>query len=255
MIPGLVSIVGAGPGDPGLLTLKGAACLREAQAVVHDALVRPELLALAPPSAVMFDAGKRDRRHILPQEDINRLLVRLSREGLRVVRLKGGDPFLFGRGGEEADALTAEGLPWELVPGVSSCLAAPAYAGIPVTDRRASSMVTVVTGNTCEGGLGPGVDWERISPQGTLVVLMGLKNLAAICERLIALGWPRGTAAAVLSSMGWDAEQVAVSDLAGLPEAARAAGAAAPAVIVVGAVVKLRERLCWRGMTETAGRA
>jgi uroporphyrin-III C-methyltransferase len=251
MIPGLVSIVGAGPGDPELLTLKGAARLREAQAVVHDALVRPELLALAPPSARLFDAGKRDRRHALPQEEINRLLARLSREGLRVVRLKGGDPFLFGRGGEEADALATEGLPWELVPGVSSCLAAPACAGIPVTDRRASSMVTIVTGNACDGGAGPGVDWDRISPKGTLVVLMGLSNLPAVCARLLGAGWPRGTPAAVLSSIGWDGERVAVSDLAGLPEAAKAAGAAAPAVIVVGEVVKLRERLRRRRAAET----
>jgi uroporphyrinogen III methyltransferase/synthase len=252
--PGLVSIVGAGPGDPGLLTLKGAERLRAAQAVVHDALVRPEVLAFAPASAALFDVGKRDRRHALPQEDINRLLARLSREGLRVVRLKGGDPFLFGRGGEEADALAGAGLPWEVVPGVSSCLAAPAYAGIPVTDRRASSMVTVVTGNACEGGANPGVDWERISPKGTLVVMMGLNNIVSICARLIASGWARGTPAAVLSSMGWDAESVAVSDLEGLPKAALAAGAAAPAIIVVGEVVKLRERLRWREKTELAGR-
>ena len=254
MTAGLVSIVGAGPGDPGLLTLRGAERLRAADAVVHDALVRPEILALAPASASLFNAGKRDRRHALPQEDINRLLVRLSREGLRVVRLKGGDPFLFGRGGEEADALTDAGLPWEVVPGVSSCFAAPAYAGIPVTDRRASSMVTVVTGNACENGAGPGVDWGRISPHGTLVVMMGLSNLEAVCAKLLNAGWPRETPAAVLSSMGWDAERVAVSDLAGLPGAARASEAAAPAVIIVGEVVRLRERLRWRAETQIAGR-
>jgi uroporphyrinogen III methyltransferase/synthase len=252
--PGLVSIVGAGPGDPGLLTLRGAERLRAAEAVVHDALVRPEVLALAPASATLFDVGKRDRRHALPQEDINRLLARLSREGLRVVRLKGGDPFLFGRGGEEAGALADENLPWEVVPGVSSCLAAPAYAGIPVTDRRASSMVTIVTGNACESGANPGVDWERISPRGTLVVMMGLKNIEAICARLIAAGWPPATPASVLSSMGWDAESVAVSDLEGLPKAALASGAAAPAVIVIGEVVKMSERLRWREKIEIAGR-
>jgi len=251
---GLVSIVGAGPGDPGLLTLKGAERLRAAEAVVHDALVRREVLALAPASASFFDVGKRDRRHALPQEEINRLLVRLSREGLRVVRLKGGDPFLFGRGGEEAEALAEAGLPWEVVPGVSSCLAAPAYAGIPVTDRRASSMVTVVTGNACENGAGPGVDWSRISPRGTLVVMMGLGNLEAVCAKLLAAGWPRETPAAVLSSMGWDAESVVVADLEGLPGAARSAAAAAPAVIVVGEVVRLRERLRRRAETQVAGR-
>ena len=245
--PGLVSIVGAGPGDPDLLTLKGAERLRGAQAVVHDALVRPELLRLAPASAEIFDVGKRDCRHTMPQEEINRLLVSLSRRGRRVVRLKGGDPFLFGRGGEEAEFLADAGLPWEVVPGVSSCLAAPAYAGIPVTDRRWSSMLTVVTGHACEQDSGgPGVDWARISPQGTLVVMMGLSNLSALCARLIAFGWPRGTPAAALASVGWPDEKVAVADLAGLPEAVRASGLSAPAVIVVGQVVSMRRTLSRR---------
>ncbi|MBI3289509.1 MAG: uroporphyrinogen-III C-methyltransferase [Elusimicrobia bacterium] len=244
MSPGLVSIVGAGLGDPELVTLKGAARLRAAQAVVHDALVLPGLLALAAPTAELFNVGKRDRRHALPQEEINRLLVHLSRAGRRVVRLKGGDPFLFGRGGEEGDALASAGLPWEMIPGISSCLAAPAYAGIPVTDRRVSSMVTVVTGNACVGA-GPGVDWGRISPQGTLVVLMGLGNLGDICARLLFEGWPPGTPAALLSSMSWSGERVIVSDLSGLPAAA-VGDVEAPAVIVVGEVVRLRERLSWR---------
>jgi uroporphyrin-III C-methyltransferase len=256
--PGLVSIVGAGPGDPGLLTLRGAERLRGAEAVVHDALVLPELLALAASSAELFDVGKRDCRHTMAQEDINRLLVKLSRRGTRVVRLKGGDPFLFGRGGEEAEALARAGLPWEVVPGVSSCLAAPALAGIPVTDRRRSSMVTVVTGHGCElDSGGPGVDWARISPQGTLVVLMGLSNLPALCARLIAFGWPRLTPAAALSSMSWSGETVVVADLASLPAAVTASGLAAPAVIVVGEVVSMRREL--RGSRsdemEAAGRS
>lgn len=245
--PGLISIVGAGPGDPGLLTLKGAERLRAAQVVVHDSLVRPELLELAPPSAEVIDAGKRDRRHTMPQEEINRLLVSLSRQGRRVVRLKGGDPFLFGRGGEEAEALARAGLPWEVVPGVSSCLAAPAYAGIPVTDRRRSSMVTVVTGHACDAGSGgPGVDWARISPQGTLVVLMGLSTLPDLCARLIAFGWHPAIPAAALASMGWPGEKAVVADLTRLPAAARAAGLAAPAVIVVGEVVSMSRELSWR---------
>lgn len=255
--PGLVSIVGAGPGDPGLLTVKGAERLRAAEAVVHDALIRPEVLALAPSSAELIDAGKRECRHTMAQEDINRLLARLSRRGLRVVRLKGGDPFLFGRGAEEAEALARAGLPWEVVPGVSSCLAAPALAGIPVTDRRRSSMVTVVTGHACDGASGgPGVDWARISPQGTLVVLMGLSRLPALCARLIAFGWPRLTPAAALSSMSWSGETIAVADLASLPEAAASSGLAAPAVIVVGAVVSLCRELRQRrsGEPEAAGR-
>jgi uroporphyrin-III C-methyltransferase len=245
--PGLVSIVGAGPGDPGLLTLKGAERLRLAQAVVHDALVRPELLALAPAGAEIVNAGKRDRLHTMPQEEINRLLVSLSRRGKRVVRLKGGDPFLFGRGSEEAEALSRAGLPWEVVPGVSSCLAAPAYAGIPVTDRRYSSMLTVVTGHACElDDGGPGVDWARISPQGTLVVLMGLAALPELCARLIAFGWSPAVPAAALASMGWPDEKCVVSDLAHLPNAVRSAGLAAPAVIVVGEVVCLSRELSWR---------
>ncbi|MFI5350801.1 MAG: uroporphyrinogen-III C-methyltransferase [Elusimicrobiota bacterium] len=254
---GLVSIVGAGPGDPGLLTLKGSERLRAAQAVVHDALVRPEILKLAPGSAEIFDAGKRDCRHTMPQADINRLLAALSRRGLRVVRLKGGDPFLFGRGGEEAEALAQAGLPWEVVPGVSSCLAAPAYAGIPATDRRFSSMLTVVTGHACEqDSSGPGVDWARISPQGTLVVLMGLSSLPALCARLIAAGWPRSTPAAALSAMGWPEEKVETADLASLSDAVRASGLAAPAVIVVGDVVGMRRTLSRREAVEAAaGRA
>ena len=250
---GLVSIVGAGPGDPGLLTLKGSERLRAAQAVVHDALVRPEILQLAPASAEIFDAGKRDCRHTMPQGDINRLLATLSRRGLRVVRLKGGDPFLFGRGGEEAEALAQAGLPWEVVPGVSSCLAAPAYAGIPVTDRRLSSMVTVVTGHACEKDSNePGVDWARISPRGTLVVLMGLSSLPELCARLIALGWPGGAPAAALSAMGWPEEKVEVADLASLPDAVRASGLAAPAVIVVGDVVGMRRTLSRSEAVEAA---
>jgi len=251
--PGLVSLVGAGPGDPGLLTLKGAERLRAAQAVVHDALVTPEILALAPDGAELVDAGKRDRLHAMPQEKINALLATLSRRGLRVVRLKGGDPFVFGRGSEEAEALTREGIPWEVVPGVSSCVAAPAYAGIPVTDRRFSSMLTVVTGRACElDDGGPGVDWARISPQGTLVVLMGVSALRGLCDRLIAFGWSSATPAAALGSMGWPGEKRVVSDLAGLPDAARQAGLSAPAVIVVGAVVALSRDLNWRGAAGAA---
>jgi uroporphyrin-III C-methyltransferase len=249
--PGLVSLVGAGPGDPGLLTLRGAERLRAAQAVVHDALVNPELLKLAPAGAELYDAGKRDRLHPMPQDKINELLVSLSRRGLRVVRLKGGDPFVFGRGGEEAEALESAGAPWEVVPGVSSCVAAPAYAGIPVTDRRFSSMLTVVTGRACElDDAGPGVDWARISPQGTLVVLMGVAGLPGLCARLIAFGWSGATPAAALGAVGWPGEKRVVSDLARLPDAARAAGLASPAVIVIGSVVSLGRGLNWRGIVD-----
>jgi uroporphyrin-III C-methyltransferase len=239
MSQGLVSIVGAGPGDPGLLTLKAADRLRRADAVVYDALVSPEVLALTCPRAKRFFVGKRSGLHVLPQKRINALLLRLARQGLRVVRLKGGDPFVFGRGGEECEMMAKAGVPWEVVPGVSSCLAAAAAAGIPVTDRRFSSMVTVVSGHTCAEA-GQSVDWERLSPSGTLVVLMGFSNLAPICQKLIGLGWPPRTPAAALSSMGWPSERVAVAELESLPAKASALQLRAPAVIVVGEVVRLR---------------
>ena len=238
---GLVSIVGAGPGDPGLLTLKAAERLREADVVVYDALVRPELLAHAPAAALRLFAGKRAGRHSVAQGRINELLVRLGRRGLRVVRLKGGDPFVFGRGAEEAEALSRAGVAWEVVPGVSSCLAGPALAGIPATDRRLSSAVTVVAGHACPGA--PDVEWERLSPKGTLVVLMGVGALEEICARLLALGWPPALPAAACASMGWPEQRVVVSGLAGLPRAAREAGLEAPAVLVFGEVVGLRETL------------
>ena len=240
---GLVSIVGAGPGDPGLLTLRGAERLREADVIVYDALVREETLELGPPGARRIFVGKRGGcGGGIAQSRVNRLLARLGRLALRVVRLKGGDPFLFGRGAEEAEALAAAGVLWEVIPGVSSCLAAPAAAGIPVTDRRVSSMLTVVTGHACAAD-GGGVDWERLSPKGTLVVMMGLAALPDICARLLDAGWPAGTPAAVVSCAGWPEESTLVCDLAGLPAAARLQPPAAPAVIVVGQVVKMRERL------------
>lgn len=241
---GPVSIVGAGPGDPGLLTLRAVERLERAEVVVYDALVRPEVLALAPAARKIF-VGKRCGSRGVSQSRINALLRRLGRLGRRVVRLKGGDPFLFGRGAEEAQALAEAGLSWELVPGVSSCLAAPGLAGIPVTDRRLSSMVTVVTGHDCAGG--PAVDWERLSPRGTLVVLMGLAALPRLSQRLIALGWPPATPAAALSSMSWPGQAVVQADLEALPEAVGQASLAGPAVIVIGDVVRLREGLAQGG--------
>lgn len=243
---GLVSLVGAGPGDPGLLTLLGAERLRDADVVVYDALVRLETVDLAPPEARRICVGKRGGcRGGYAQSRVNRLLVRLAKRGLRVVRLKGGDPFLFGRGGEEAQALADAGQRWEVIPGVSSCLAAPAAAAIPVTDRRASSMVTVVTGHRCAGG----VDWGEVPTSGTLVVLMGLAALPEICAQLTERGWSPATPAAVVSQAGWPDERVVAADLASLPR--EASGLAAPAVIVVGEVVRLRERLA--GALEAAG--
>lgn len=253
----MISLVGAGPGDPELLTLGALRRLRRAQVVVYDALVSPGVLAKIPERARRVYAGKRDGRHELPQEEINRLLVGLGRRGLRVVRLKGGDPFVFGRGSEEAEALSRAGVPWELVPGVSSCLAVPACAGIPATDRRLSSMLTVVTGHRCLEEGGPGVDWKSLSPRGTLVVMMGLSALPELSRRLIALGWDPRTPAAALASVGWPGERTAAADLESLPREASRRGLSSPAVIVVGKVVSMRRWLLWRrpGGGDGAGQA
>ena len=253
MKPGLVSLVGAGPGDPELLTLKAARRLQACAALVYDALVPPAILNLAPPSALRVFVGKRDRVHAMPQEKINELLIELARQGGPVVRLKGGDPYLFGRGSEEGEALARAEIPWEMVPGVSSALAVPAYAGIPLTDRRASSMVTIVSGHECTGKTGAAVDWKGISPRGTLVVLMGLARLDAICQGLLAAGWRRDTPAAILASVGWPGEAVASATLEDLPRAAKRRVLPSPAIIVVGEVVGLRRWLCWR-QTQQGGK-
>jgi len=184
-----VYLVGAGPGDPGLLTRRGAELLARAEVVVHDRLVAPELLDLAPPSALRIDVGKRPGAGPHRQHDINALLVEHGRRGAEVVRLKGGDPFLFGRGGEEAEALAAAGVPFEVVPGVTSALAAPAYAGVPVTHRGISTSVTVVTGHVGDPSAPGGVDWAALAKAGgTLVILMGMATRAEIARELVAGG-------------------------------------------------------------------
>jgi uroporphyrin-III C-methyltransferase/precorrin-2 dehydrogenase/sirohydrochlorin ferrochelatase len=194
-VSGLVSLVGAGPGDPDLLTRKAVRRLAEADLVLYDALVTPETLALAP-RAQRFFVGKRVRRHAVPQETIHRLMIRAARRGRRVVRLKGGDPFVFGRGGEEALALKAAGVRFEIVPGVSSALAAPALAGIPVTHRGLSSALVVVSGHA-ETAWRPALD--GLTPRAaTVVVLMGLGARSAIMQALLARGWPSSTPAAIL---------------------------------------------------------
>ena len=199
MRPGVVYLVGAGPGDPGLITMKGLECLRSADAVVYDALANPILLREAPEAAERIDVGKRAGGAAMSQEEIQRLLARLARAGKCVVRLKGGDPFVFGRGGEEAEALTQDGIPVEIVPGVTSALAAPAYAGIPVTFRGRASAVAIVTGHEDPGKDVPDVDWETLAQfHGTRVILMGMSRLPAITERLIEAGLDARTPAAVV---------------------------------------------------------
>src|SRR6516165_3224498 len=193
-----VALVGAGPGDPGLLTVRGAELLRRADVVLYDSLAETSLLALAPPAAERVFVGKRPGAP-MPQDEIDALLVAHARAGRRVVRLKGGDPFVFGRGGEEAAALAAAGIPFEVVPGVTSALAAPAYAGIPVTHRGVASHVTVVTGHEDPAKGRADVDWERLAGVGgTLVVLMGAGRVGVIAERLLAGGLPAGTPVAAV---------------------------------------------------------
>jgi len=245
MRPGVVALVGAGPGDPGLLTVRGRRLLRRADVVVYDRLVDRRLLELASPGALRIFAGKARDRQGLAQGAINALLIAHARRGRRVVRLKGGDPFVFGRGGEEAEALAAAGVPFEIVPGVSSAVAVAAYAGIPVTHRRLASSFAVVTGQEAPEKPARAVRWAPLAAADTLVVLMGLTNLGDTARALVAHGRPPNTPVAVIRA-GTTREQATVTGtLADIASRVRAAGLEPPAVIVVGEVVRLRERLAW----------
>ena len=227
-----VSLVGAGPGDPGLLTLKGAELLRRAEVVIHDRLVHPEVLALAPPTAELISAAKEPRRPTMTQDEINALLVERGRLGQRVVRLKGGDPFIFARGGEEAEALTAAGVAFEIVPGISSAIAGPAYAGVPVTYRQESLSVTIVTGHEDPASEAT-VDWEQLAKLGgTIVVLMGAARANEIATRLIAGGLAGDTPVAAIRWATYPdqhAQRMTLDEL-------RHAALRSPTVIVVGRV-------------------
>lgn len=240
---GRVYLVGAGPGDPGLLTLRGKECLERADVVVHDALVDKRLLEHVRPGTPCIYAGKREGFHSRPQAEINGLLIQHARAGLVVTRLKGGDPMLFGRGGEEALALAEAGIPFEIVPGVSAALAVPAYAGIPVTHRDVGPDVTFVTGH--EHGESTRLDWGRLARASTLVVLMGLTRLDGIAAGLISAGRDPRTPAAVVASGTTERQRTVVAPLDSIAQAARDAGLLPPAVIVVGEIVRLRERIAW----------
>ena len=238
---GRVWIVGAGPGDPDLITIRGRAALEAADVVVHDRLVHPALLA----GRVVVDVGKEPGRHPVPQDGINALLVSLARQGKRVVRLKGGDPFVFGRGSEEAEALAEAGIGFEIVPAPTSALAALAYAGIPATDRRCGASIAVVTG---QRGDGQTVDWDRVAnATDTLVVLMGMARLGDIVDRLVAGGRSPDTPAAVVSRGTLPDQRVLGATLARLPEVVADAGLPGPGLLVVGEVVRLSERIAWFG--------
>lgn len=240
---GKIYLVGAGPGDPGLLTVHGLELLRQAEVIIYDRLVNPVLLEEAPPEAVRIFAGKTDGLHNLPQEQINDLLIAYARSGRRVVRLKGGDPFVFGRGGEEAEALAEAGIPFEVVPGVSSAVAVPAYAGIPLTYRKLSSSFAVITGHeACKAE--PSVDWASLAiAVDTLVVLMGVKNLPKIVAKLLAHGRSPETPVALIR---WGTTARQVTETGTLADiVAKSAGLEPPVVAVIGDVVALRDRLHW----------
>ena len=234
-----VYLVGAGPGDPDLMTVRGLRVLRRAEVVVYDRLVSPELLAEAPEDAELIYAGKEPGRHSCPQEEIHGILIRHALEGKVVVRLKGGDPFLFGRGAEEALACAEAGVSCEVVPGVTSALSVPALAGIPVTHRGIAASFMVVTGH-CDGR--DRVDWQSAARVDTLVILMGHARLGEIVARLQDYGRSPSTPAAAISRGSLPDEKVVVSPLSDIAE--RAAGLASPVLVVVGEVVRLRGRVC-----------
>jgi uroporphyrin-III C-methyltransferase len=245
--PGTVSLVGAGPGDPDLITRKGLRLLRAADVVVYDRLIAPELLDEARPDAELIFVGKGPGCHTMPQDGINRLLVEHGCRGHAVVRLKGGDPFVFGRGGEEALALVAAGVPFEVVPGVSSAVAVPAYAGIPVTHRGHAPLMTVVTGHEGEGSSeSPPVDWDALAKLGgTVVIMMGLSALPRLTRRLIEGGMAPETPAAVIAQGTTQRQRVVTGTLADIAIRAAAERVQSPAITVVGAVAGLSERLAW----------
>jgi len=242
----LVYLVGAGPGDPGLITVKGKECIAEADVLVYDRLVAPHLLSYARPEAERIYAGKLPDRHTLRQEEINALLLQKAQEGKVVTRLKGGDPYLFGRGGEEAEHLAAHGIPFVVVPGVTSAVAVPAYAGIPVTHRNFTSSFAVITGHEDPEKNQSSICWEKIATGiGTLVFLMGVGNLPLIVRKLLEHGRSPETPVALIRWGTRPEQHTVVGRLDNIVQRVEAAGLRSPAVIVVGEVVSLRNKLQW----------
>lgn len=246
--PGWVWLVGAGPGDPGLLTLHALQGLRQADVIVYDALVDSSVLKLAGPNAALEYAGKRGGRPSPQQPDISNRLVTLARQNLRVLRLKGGDPFVFGRGGEEALTLTQNGIPYRVVPGITAGIGGLAYAGIPVTHRNINSAVTFVTGHAAHGDVPGDLDWAAIARGSPVIVIyMALRQMQAIAERLIAAGRSWSEPVAIVSRATTAQQQVVISDLANCAADAEAREIQPPVMIVVGQVVRLQGGLDWVG--------
>jgi len=252
---GRVYLVGAGPGDPGLLTLKGAQAIAAADVIVYDRLVHPAILRHAREDAELIYAGKTPDRHTLRQEEINELLVSHGREGRVVARVKGGDPFVFGRGGEEAEALAAAGVPFEVIPGVTSAIAVPAYAGIPVTHRDCASSLGIVTGHEDPAKEESSLDWQALARGvDTLVFLMGVGNLAQIVSRLIDNGRSADAPAAVIEWGTRPEQHTVTAPLRSIAQAAEEDAVKPPAILVVGEVVRLREKLRWFDIRPLSGR-
>ncbi|WP_417914077.1 uroporphyrinogen-III C-methyltransferase [Candidatus Electronema sp. JM] len=243
---GKVYLVGAGPGDPGLITLRGKFLLERAEAVVYDHLANVKLLAHAPAEAELIYVGKKSNQHTLPQEGINRLLVELGLAGKRVVRLKGGDPFIFGRGAEEIEELVKAGIPFEVVPGVTSATAAATYAGIPITHRDYTASVAFVTGHEADGKEESNIAWDKLATgAGTIIIYMGIKNLPLISQKLIENGRSPDTPVAVVRWASTPQQRSVVGTLATISEVVAQAKITPPALVIVGEVVKLRGIIDW----------
>lgn len=242
--PGKVFIVGAGPGDPDLITVRGLRALQQADVVLYDRLANPALLRQIPPHAKTIYVGKAPGRQPFSQAQIEHMMVIEARRGQMVVRLKGGDPFVFGRGGEECQTLAENSIPFEIVPGLSSALAVPAYAGIPVTQRGMATSFTVVTGHTA-GRDAYAIDWSRIPVTGTLVILMGVRHLGRIAVDLVRHGRAPETPVAIIEQGSTPQQRTTTGTLADVEGIARAAGVTHPAIIVVGEVAALHRQLAW----------
>lgn len=251
---GRVFLVGAGPGSADLLTLRAARLLAEADVVVYDHLVGPGVLELIGADAERLYAGKQRSNHSMGQPEINDLLVRLAREGHQVVRLKGGDPFVFGRGGEELQALAAEGVPFEVVPGITAACGVSAYAGIPLTHRDFAQSCTFVTGHLKDGSFD--LDWPMLArPRQTVVIYMSLTGLATICAKLIEHGLPADWPAAVIGQGTLASQRVVSATLATLAAQVEREGLCSPCMTIVGEVVRLRDELAWFGHEQASAPA
>ncbi|MGP2468893.1 uroporphyrinogen-III C-methyltransferase [Yersinia sp. 2540 StPb PI] len=244
MSKGKVLLVGAGPGDASLITVKGLLAIREAQVIVHDRLVNLELISQAPPHCQIINVGKTSNHHPVPQEQINQILVEHALAGKNVVRLKGGDPYVFGRGGEEAEALAHEEIPFEIIPGISSAIGGLAYAGIPVTHRHYASSFHVVTGHMCQGN--EPQNWDILAQlDGTLIVLMGMTRQEEICQRLIDGGKSPDTPAAAVMYASQHRQEIAKGTLTTLKDEIVRKKLHAPALLVIGHVVNLSDVLAF----------